>query len=61
MHVGAPCVCSAQGGQKVVSLQTVVSHHVGAGNRTQDLFKCSKFSYPLSGLSSLTLTGAEER
>ena len=36
-----------------IPLQMVVSHHVVAGNWTQDLQKSSQCSYPLSHLSSL--------
>jgi hypothetical protein len=42
--------CAKRGHQ--VSLWVVVSHHVVAGNRTQDLQKSSQCSYPLSHLTS---------
>ena len=35
-----------------IPLQMVVSHHVVAGNWTQDLWKSSQCSYPLSHLSN---------
>ena len=42
--------CATRGHQ--ISLQVVVSHHVVAGIWTQDLWKSSQCSYPLSHLAS---------
>jgi hypothetical protein len=39
-----------------VSLWVVVNHHVVSGIWTQDLWKSSQFSYPLSHLTSLSIT-----
>lgn len=58
----ATLVCSARGGQKRgldPVLPMVLTHHVGAGNRTSVLYKSSPCFYVLNHLNSDECCGFE--